>query len=157
MNSTPIFLDSPDLFLMVMMRWFRSVVVASLLLLYVALFSLSSHTVHLHGGLVLDVSWGGEGSASSVVLSTASSSGFSPNYTLSNLFLNTFTAIFLDTAQVFLVAARAVAAASSSTWLARALAAASTSSLLAKALASGSSSALSLIQASLHFHFRVHN
>ena len=39
---------------MVMMRWFRSVVVVSLLLLYVALFSLSSHNVHLHGGLVLD-------------------------------------------------------------------------------------------------------
>jgi hypothetical protein len=86
--------DSAGLFLMMMM-------------------SLSSHNVHLHGGLVLDVlvggegGEGGEGGASSVLLSTASSSGLSPNYTLSNLFLNTFTAIFLDSARVFLVAAMA--------------------------------------------------
>ena len=39
---------------MAIMRQFLSVVVVSLLLLYVALFSLSSHSVHLHGGLVLD-------------------------------------------------------------------------------------------------------
>jgi hypothetical protein len=138
-NSTAILLDSAGLFLMVMMRRFLSVVVVSFLLLYVALFSFSSHNVHLHGGLVLDDLGGGDGGASSVVLSTASSSDFSPDYTWSTLFLITFTAIFLDTARVFLVAARAVAAASSSSWLARALAAASSSSLLAKAAASSSS------------------
>jgi hypothetical protein len=98
---------------MVMMRGFRSVVVVSLLLLYVALFSFSSHHVHLHGGLVLDDLGGGEGGASSVVLSTASSSDFSPDYTLSTLFLNTFKVIYLDTARVFLVAAMALAASSS--------------------------------------------
>jgi hypothetical protein len=136
-NSSAFFLDSAGLFLMMMMRRFLSVVVVSLLLLYGPLFSLSCHTVHLHNGLVLDVSWGGEGGASSVVLSTASSSGFSPNYTLLNLFLNTFTAIFLDSAHMFLVAARA---AVSSVMLSTA----------------GSSSALSSIQASLHFHFIVH-
>ena len=59
--------------------------------LYVALFSFSSHHVHLHGGLVLDDLGGGEGGASSVVLSTASSSDFSPDYTLPTLFLTTFT------------------------------------------------------------------
>jgi hypothetical protein len=126
LNSSAIFLDSADLFLMVMMRWFLSVVVVSLLLLYVALFSFSSQNVHLHGGLVLDNLGGGKGSASSVVLFTASSSDFSPDCNLSNLFLNTFTAIFLVAARA--VAARAVAAASSSSWLARAVAAASSSS-----------------------------
>jgi hypothetical protein len=39
---------------MVMMRRFLSVVVVSFLLLYVALFSISSHNVHLHSGLGLD-------------------------------------------------------------------------------------------------------
>jgi hypothetical protein len=39
---------------MAMVRQFSSVVVVSLLLLYDALFSLSSHDLHLHGGLVLD-------------------------------------------------------------------------------------------------------
>jgi hypothetical protein len=68
MNSTAIFLDSADLFLMMMVRRFLSVVVVSLLLLYVALFSLSSHNVHLHGGLVLDDLGGGEGGASSELL-----------------------------------------------------------------------------------------
>jgi hypothetical protein len=53
MNSTAIFLDSAGLFLMMVMRRFLSVVVVSLLLLHVALFSHSSHSVHLHGGLVL--------------------------------------------------------------------------------------------------------
>jgi hypothetical protein len=54
MNFSAIFLDSAGLFLMVMMRRFLSVAVVSFLLLYVALFSLSSHNVHLHGGLVLE-------------------------------------------------------------------------------------------------------
>jgi hypothetical protein len=61
MNSSAIFLDSVGLFLMVMMRRFWSVDAVSLLLLYVSLFSLSSHNVRLHGGLVLDNLGGGGG------------------------------------------------------------------------------------------------
>jgi hypothetical protein len=162
MNSSAIFLDSAGLFLMVMKRWFLSVVVVSFLLLYVALFSFSSHNVYLHSELVPDNLGGSEGGASSIVLSTASSSDFSPTYTLSNLSLNTFTAIFLGTARVFLVAARAVAsssswlaraavAANSSSWLARVAAAASSLSWAARVAAAGSSSTLPPTQASLYF------
>jgi hypothetical protein len=100
---TSILLDSARVFLVVMMRRLLSVVVVSFLLLYVTLFSFGSHNVHLHGGLVLDDLGGGKGGASSVVLSTASSSDFSPDYTWSTLFLITFTAIFLVAANELLV------------------------------------------------------
>jgi hypothetical protein len=98
-NSTAIFLDSAGLFLMMMMMKVVSVVVSSVLLLYVELLKLSpgNHLV----SLVLDGLEGGEGGASSLLLSTASSSVLSLNDTLANLFLYTYMAIFL-------VAARAV-------------------------------------------------
>jgi hypothetical protein len=82
MNSMAIFLDSAGLFLMMMIGQVLSVVVFSLLLLYVELLELfpGNHLV----SLVLDGLEGGEGGASSLLLSTASSSVLSLNDTLAN-------------------------------------------------------------------------
>ena len=60
-----------------------------------------------HGVLVLGILGGSEGGTSSFLLSTASSSDLSLDDPLANFFLYTFTSIFLDSACVFLVAARA--------------------------------------------------
>ena len=80
-NSTAIFLDSAGLFLMMMMVRVLGVVVVSVLLLYVELLELvpRNHLVSLvllHGDLlrlgvlVLGVLGGGDGGASSLLLST---------------------------------------------------------------------------------------
>jgi hypothetical protein len=101
---------------MIMMR-VSSVVVVSLPLHHVELLKLvpCKHLVKLgllHGGLlrfgvlVLGVLGGVEGGASSFPLSTSVLSVLSLDYTLSNFFLYTFTGIFLDSACVFLMAAR---------------------------------------------------
>ena len=95
-----------------------SVFVVSVLLLHVELLGLvpCKHLVKLvflHGDplrlgvLVLGVLGADEGGASSFLLSTSVLSVLSLDDTLSNLFLYTFTAIFVDSACVFLVAARA--------------------------------------------------
>jgi hypothetical protein len=72
---------------MMMMRWFLSVVVVSLLLLHVALFSLSSHSVHLHGGLVLDHFHGNLLGLGARVLGGGTGGGFQRSVVYSGLHL----------------------------------------------------------------------
>jgi hypothetical protein len=91
---TAIFLDSAWMFLTLLSMFWSglSVGVSCFLLICVYLLSLSLHDEHLNS-LVLDVLGGGEGCVSSAMLSTASSSDSSLDYT--------FTEIFLDSACLF--------------------------------------------------------